>query len=98
MTDGAVRFLKDTANLDTVALLLTPNDVLLIPDSAHWDRRWRGRPRRERDAEAEHAPRQPLRGVRPRDPREWGLDRGGARPDNAPAEEAPGDGAPAPGS
>lgn len=35
MTDGAVRFLKATADLNTVALLLTPNDGLLVPDGAH---------------------------------------------------------------
>jgi prepilin-type N-terminal cleavage/methylation domain-containing protein/prepilin-type processing-associated H-X9-DG protein len=31
MTDGAVRFLKATATLNTVALLLTPNDGLVAP-------------------------------------------------------------------
>jgi prepilin-type processing-associated H-X9-DG protein len=35
MTDGSVKFLKDTVDLNTVALLLTPNDGLLIPDSAY---------------------------------------------------------------
>jgi prepilin-type N-terminal cleavage/methylation domain-containing protein len=31
MTDGAVRFLRNTATLDTVALLLTPNDGYVTP-------------------------------------------------------------------
>src|SRR5262249_35546750 len=35
LTDGAVRFLKATVDLNTVALLLTPNDGLLVPESAY---------------------------------------------------------------
>jgi prepilin-type N-terminal cleavage/methylation domain-containing protein/prepilin-type processing-associated H-X9-DG protein len=34
MADGSVRFLKATVDLNTVALLLTPNDGSVLPDSA----------------------------------------------------------------